>query len=67
MVQPVDGCEGCNSTGGAYGCVVHSPNMNFHVPIVTVEPFVHLWFRCPCCGNDLVFQGIRPEPAPPQA
>ena len=58
MVMSIDGCTACAGASGIYGCPIHAPNI---YETEEPQPFVQLWLRCPCCGQDLRFDGFKIE------
>ena len=54
--QAVEGCPGCNSSGGIYSCPTHSPGLSVRRELM---PFTYLSVRCPWCGKDIVFEGYK--------
>lgn len=51
----MEGCLGCNTTAGENGCSIHSSIIPFQNP----PPFVQIFIRCPCCGQDMKFDGFK--------
>ena len=57
---PIQGCRGCESTGGIWSCPIHSPNAYMRTTSYP-QPFVHLLFSCPNCGEEIQFDGYKAE------
>jgi hypothetical protein len=57
---PVEGCPGCQGTGGALSCPQHSPVLN---PILNIKPlpFAKLSLHCPWCGKGMEFDCFKVE------
>ncbi len=47
---PIQGCRGCESTAGVWGCPIHSPNV--YVRDTYQKPSI---IKCPHCGKDVEF------------
>ena len=58
ILNPIEGCKGCEGTGGVYSCPIHSPNLYVRE---TPKQFVQIYIRCPWCGKDMQFCGYKAE------